>query len=98
MSVKESVLLTPYTEDTYLASAGTRHFRQPSIALVLMQYVLDGLDAVEVAVGRDEHASEGSHAAEQQLWKHEFFRDCLAPKVANFKVQLTCSCRCSYHV
>lgn len=53
-----------------------------------MQYKLEGMDSVEVAVGRDEHASEGNYAAEQQLWKHEFFRECLAPKVAEFKVYL----------
>ena len=51
-----------------------------------VQYTLEGQDSVEVAVGRDDHASQGNYAAEQQLWKHEFFRECLAPKVANFKV------------
>ena len=47
---------------------------------------MEGLDSVEVAVGREDHASQGSYAAEQQPWKSEFFRECLAPKQALFKV------------
>ena len=47
---------------------------------------MDGLDSVEVAPSNTEGDSQSSHAAEEQLWRHEFFRDCLAPKQAAFKV------------
>ena len=29
---------------------------------------------------------KGGSAAEQALWRSDFFRDCMAPKVATFKV------------
>ena len=50
------------------------------------QAVMDGLDSVEVAPAKSEGDSQSSYAAEEQLWRHEFFRDCLAPKKAAFKV------------
>ncbi|KAA6419235.1 MAG: DNA repair and recombination PIF1 [Trebouxia sp. A1-2] len=50
------------------------------------QAVMDGLDSVEVAPAKTEGDSQSSIAAEEQLWRHEFFRDCLAPKKAAFKV------------
>ena len=67
---------------------------------------MDGLDTVEVAPTKLEGDSASSYAAEDQLWHHEFFRDCLAPKKAAFKVTpvpmhqtqavtlQTSSCRC----
>ncbi|DBA72022.1 TPA: hypothetical protein ACH3X2_14301 [Trebouxia sp. C0005] len=48
--------------------------------------VMDGLDSVEVAPAKTEGDSQSSIAAEEQLWRHEFFRDCLAPKKAAFKI------------
>ena len=52
----------------------------------MVQAVMDGLDSVEVAPAKTEGDSQSSYAAEEQLWRHEFFRDCLAPKKAAFKV------------
>ena len=46
---------------------------------------MDGLDTVEVAPAKLEGEGGSSLAAEEQLWRHEFFRDCLAPKKASFK-------------
>lgn len=51
------------------------------------QAVMDSLDSVEVAPAKAEGDSQSSYAAEEQLWRHEFFRDCLAPKKAAFKVK-----------
>ncbi|KAL3131052.1 hypothetical protein ABBQ38_15563 [Trebouxia sp. C0009 RCD-2024] len=49
--------------------------------------VMEGLDSVEVAPAKQEGDGGGSnYAAEEQLWRHEFFRDCMAPKQACFKV------------
>lgn len=56
------------------------------IFLAFDQAVMDGLDSVEVAPAKSEGDSQSSYAAEEQLWRHEFFRDCLAPKNAAFKV------------
>lgn len=50
------------------------------------QAVMDGLDSVEVAPAKTEGDSQSTYAAEEQLWRHEFFRDCLAPKKAAFEV------------
>ena len=47
---------------------------------------MEGLDSVEVAPAKLEGDGESNYAAEEQLWRHEFFRDCMAPKQANFKV------------
>lgn len=48
---------------------------------------MEGLDSVEVAPAKQEGNGESNYAAEEQLWRHEFFRDCMAPKQANFKVR-----------
>ena len=67
---------------------GTKNHHQPGPSC-LSQAVLDGLDSVEVAPAKSEgdaQSSGGTYAAEEQLWRHEFFRDCLAPKKAAFKV------------
>lgn len=48
---------------------------------------MEGLDSVEVAPAKQEgDGGESNYAAEEQLWRHEFFRDCMAPKQACFKV------------
>lgn len=47
---------------------------------------MEGLDSVEVAPAKQEGDGGSSYAAEEQLWRHEFFRDCMAPKQASFKV------------
>ena len=47
---------------------------------------MEGLDSVEVAASKMEGDMDTNYAAEEQLWRHEFFRDCMAPKQANFKV------------
>ena len=48
--------------------------------------MMEGLDSVEVAPSKMEGDMDTNYAAEEQLWRHEFFRDCMAPKQANFKV------------
>ena len=54
--------------------------------------MLEGMDSVEVAPAKQEGDNESNYAAEEQLWRHEFFRDCMAPKQASFKVSiLVCS-------
>ncbi|KAK9860394.1 hypothetical protein WJX84_000183 [Apatococcus fuscideae] len=41
----------------------------------------------DVALGAlDEDSSGNAEGRRQQLWRHEFFRDCLAPKAGSFKV------------
>ena len=65
---------------------GKQHTHYQSGMSCLSQAVLDGLDSVEVAPAKAEGDSQSSAAAEEQLWRHEFFRDCLAPKKAAFKV------------
>lgn len=50
---------------------------------------MDGFDSVEVAPAKSEGDSQSSYAAEEVLWRHEFFRDCLAPKKAAFKVDMS---------
>lgn len=47
---------------------------------------MEGLDSVEVAASKMEGDMGTNYAAEEQLWRHEFFRDCMAPKQANLKV------------
>ena len=61
---------------------------------------MEGLDTVEVAPAKTEGESASSYAAEDQLWRHEFFRDCLAPKKAAFKVLLIAhnQTRCYSHI
>lgn len=65
---------------------GKQHRHCQSGVSCLSQAVLDGLDSVEVAPAKSEGDSQSATAAEEQLWRHEFFRDCLAPKKAAFKV------------
>ena len=48
--------------------------------------MMEGLDSVEVAPSKMEGDGGTNYAAEEQLWRHEFFRDCMAPKQAKFKV------------
>ena len=47
---------------------------------------MEGLDSVEVAPAKQDGEGGSNYAAEEQLWRHEFFRDCMAPKQACFKV------------